>query len=190
MSASIWSDTLAEFRDKAGGTDPVPAGVSISAVTASLALALIAKVLRIKHAEQTLLDAVEQESTQLAELADSDIRAFERYMECVRSKQPKDDAMREAIRVPMDAARSVIRGLGLCHEATAVYSTGLTAADLGAAASLLRGAAQAMLLSVESNLTYLKGDDPFRQKIVSELPELRRGLSVFEHNTDTETRTS
>ena len=190
MSASIWSDTLAEFRDKAAGTDPVPAGVSISAVTASLALSLIAKVLRIKRAETTLLDAVQQESTQLAQLADRDIRAFERYMDCVRNKQPKDDAMREAIRVPMDAARSAIRGIELCHKATAIFSTGLTAADLGSAASLLRGAAQAMLLSVEANLTHLADDDPFRQEIVFDLPELKSTLSAFEHNSDTETRMS
>ena len=88
MEGSIWSDTLAQFRDKAGGTDPVPAGVSISAVTASLALALVAKVLRIKRAETTLLNRVQQESARLAQLADRDIRAFQRYMECVRSKQP------------------------------------------------------------------------------------------------------
>jgi formiminotetrahydrofolate cyclodeaminase len=190
MGGSIWSDTLAEFRDKAGGTDPVPAGVSISAVTASLALSLIAKVLRIKRADTTLLDAVKLESKRLAQLADRDIRAFERYMDCVRSKQPKDDAMREAIRVPMDAARSAMRGIELCREATAVFSTGLTAADLGAAACLLRGAAQAMLLGVESNLTHLPDDDLFRQEIVSDLSELKSVLSAFEHNTNTETRTS
>jgi len=178
MSASIWSGTLAEFRDKAGGTDPVPAGVSISAVTASLALALIAKVLQIKRAEKNLLDAVHQESTRLAEFADSDIRAFERYMDCVRSKQPRDEAMRDAIRIPMEAARCALHGIELCREATAIFSTGLTAADLGAAASLLRGAAQAMLLTVEANLAYLAADDPFRQEIVSALPELGRSAAT------------
>src|ERR1700733_10308255 len=179
MSASIWSDTLAEFRDKAAGTDPVPAGVSISAVTASLALALVAKVLRIKllrfkSPETTLLDAVQQESTRLAELADRDIRAFERYMNCVRSKQPTDDAMREAIRVPMNAACSALRGIELCREAAALFSTGLAAADLGAASSLLRGAAQAMLLSVEANLAHLPAGDPFRAETAAEVATLRQ----------------
>jgi formiminotetrahydrofolate cyclodeaminase len=86
--------------------------------------------------------------------------------------------MREAIKVPMEAARSTIRGLALCREATAVCSTGLTAADLGAAASLLRGATQAMLLSVEANLGYLTDDDPFRQEVVSELNQLRRSAAT------------
>lgn len=200
MSASIWSDTLAEFRDKAGGTDPVPAGVSISAVTASLALALIVKVLEItgrKKGRESVagllnaaLDAARHESSLLARLADDDIHAFNRYMDCVRRKESTDAAMHDAISVPLDAARSVIRGLNLCREASALCSTGLTAADLGSSAFLLRGAAQAMLLSVESNLTYLAADDSFRQKIVSDLPGLKSRLSDFEHNTATETRTS
>jgi formiminotetrahydrofolate cyclodeaminase len=178
MERSIWSGTLAEFRDKVRGTDPVPAGVSILAVTASLALALIAKVLRIKHAEQTLLDAVEQESTQLAELADRDVGAFERYLECVRSKHPKDEAMREAIRVPMDAVRSALRGMELCRQAAPLFSTGLTAADLSVAASLLRSSAQAMLLSVEANLSHLTEDDPFRKETVAALPELKNSTAL------------
>jgi formiminotetrahydrofolate cyclodeaminase len=178
MSASIWSGTLAEFRDKVRSTDPVPAGVSILAVTASLALALIAKVLRIKHAEQNLLDAVEQESAQLAELADRDVGAFERYLECVRNKQPKDDAMRDAINVPMDAVRSALRGMDLCRQAAPLFSTGLTAADLSIAASLLRSTAQAMLLSVEANLTHLTEDDPFRKEIVAALPELKNATAL------------
>jgi methenyltetrahydrofolate cyclohydrolase len=178
MPASIWSDTLAEFRDKVRGTDPVPAGVSILAVTASLALALIAKVLRIKNAEAALLEAVERESAQLAEFADSDIRAFERYLECIRSKHPKDDAMRDAIRVPMDAMRSALRGLELCRQAAPIFSTGLTAADLSVAASLLRNSAQAMLLSVEANLTHLTEDDPFRKEIAAALPELKNATAL------------
>jgi formiminotetrahydrofolate cyclodeaminase len=196
MSASIWSDTLAEFRARAGGADPVPAGVSISAVTASLALALIAKVLEItgrkkgRESVAALLDATRRESSLLARLADDDIRAFNRYMDCVRRKESTEAALHDAINIPMDAARSVIRGLGLCREASALCSTGLTAADLGSSASLLRGATQAMLLSVESNLTHLPANDPFRQEIVSGLPGLKSRLSDFEHNNATETRRS
>ena len=123
-------------------------------------------------------DLVQQESTRLAEIADKDIRAFEDYMDCVRSKQPRDEAMREAIRVPMDAARSALHGIELCREATALFSNGLTAADLGAAASLLRGAAEAMLLSVEANLAYLPPGDPFRAGTTAEISALRRISSV------------
>lgn len=81
--------------------------------------------------------------------------------------------MREAIRIPMDAARSALHGIELCREATAIFSTGLTAADLGAAASLLRGAAQAMLLSVEANLAHLPPGDPFRAETAADVVALR-----------------
>jgi formiminotetrahydrofolate cyclodeaminase len=168
VNASVWSGTLAGFREKAGGTDPVPAGVAISAVTASLALALVAKVLLIagkKRDVSALLDTARSESAQLAELADRDIRAFEQYM--------SNGDMVEAIEVPMEAARSAVRGLGLCAEAGGIVR-GLTAADIGAAAALLSGAARAMLLSVDFNLRYMRADEQFSLTITAERGELER----------------
>ena len=172
VNASVWGGTLAGFREKAGGTDPVPAGVAISAVTASLALALVAKVLQIAGKKrdvsallEALLDTARAESAQLAELADQDIRAFEQYM--------STGDMLPAIQVPMEAARAAVRGLGLCAEAAGVVR-GLTAADIGAAAALLSGAARAMLLSVDFNLRYMRADEQFSLTITAERGELER----------------
>jgi formiminotetrahydrofolate cyclodeaminase len=186
MEASLWSYSLAEFREKAGGTDPVPAGVSICAVNASLALSLLTKVLEITRKRknflgdpeqaQRLIDGARRESALLARLADDDVAAFTRYMDCVRAKQPAGQAMHDAIEVPMEAARSCARGLLLCREGAAVSSRGLTAADLGIATSLLAGAGKAMLLSVESNLVQLDSGDPYHQQITAELPVLRNHL--------------
>src|SRR5579862_4722585 len=103
MSRSIGSDTLAAFMDKVGGPGPVPAGVAISAVSASLALALVPKILQIASRKKgtdtaaPLLDAARRESEHLAQLADEDVRAFEHYMECVRRKESTQAALREAI---------------------------------------------------------------------------------------------
>jgi formiminotetrahydrofolate cyclodeaminase len=171
---SIWSDTLAAFRERAGGPEPVPAGVALSAVTASLAVALIAKVLGIVGgAASPLLREARRESDLLARLADDDVRAFNQYMECVRRKEPADEAMREAIRVPLEAARAALRGIDLCREATALCPAGLTKADLDAAASLLGGAARAMLLSVEANLGFFPPDDSFRCEVEAHWPGVR-----------------
>src|ERR1041385_4341104 len=119
VEASIWTETLAEFRETACGTDPVPAGVAISAITASLALALLAKVLDITGKRKgfsgdrerlgALLDAARSESTRLTHLADEDIQAFEQYMECRRRGREVTAALRQAIEVPMNAARSAVR---------------------------------------------------------------------------------
>ena len=169
MEDSLWTGTLARFREQAGAADPVPAGVAISAVTASLALALVAKVLRIaankKKDVSTLLDAARAESALLADLADQDIRAFHQYM--------SSGATREAIEVPMNAARAAVRGLHLCAEAAGIVK-GLTAADIGSAAALLSGAVRAFLLSVDFNLRYMRADEPFSRTIAAERLELER----------------
>jgi formiminotetrahydrofolate cyclodeaminase len=168
VNASLWSETLAGFREKAAGTDPVPAGVAISAVTASLALALLVKVLSIagrKRDVSALLDRGRAESARLADLADRDIRAFDQYM-ATRDSRP-------AIEVPMEAARAAVRGLALCAEA-GEFVKGLTAADIGAAALLLSGAIRAMLLSVDFNLKYMRADEEFSGAIAAERQELER----------------
>jgi len=176
MEDSIWTATLAAFREKSGGTDPVPAGVAISAVTASLALALLAKVLAIadkKNHLAAILDAARAESTRLAQLADDDIQAFNQYMECKRHGRELTDAVRKAIEVPMEAARSAVRGLDLCAQ-TAGVVRGLTAADVGAAAALLSGAVRAMLLSVDFNIREMRSDAEFSSAIAAERRDLQR----------------
>lgn len=182
MDESIWPVPLGELREKVAGTDPVPAGVAISAVSASLALALLAKVLEINRKRknfeghplqlESLLDRIRHESVQLLQFADADVQAFNRYMEASRRKESTDEAMREAIRVPMDAARAVARGLDLCHEADPHCRTGMTVSDFKVAGALLAGALRAMVISVESNLAHLADDDPFAQSIVAQLRDL------------------
>ena len=183
MEDSLWTKTLEAFREKVSGADPVPASVAISAVTASLALALLAKVLTIvskrknftgdRQRLSALLDAARAESTRLTYLADDDIEAFNQYMECVRRGKDLTAAVRKAIEVPMDCARSAVRGLGLCVQ-TAGMVQGLAAADVGAAAALLSGAARAMLLSVDANIRELCADTRFADATTVERRDLER----------------
>ncbi len=174
MENSVWTGTLAGFREKAGGTEPVPAGVSISAVTASLALALVAKVLQIAgNPRAALLDGARAESARLAQLADEDILAFNRYMECRRLPDAREQAMQNAITVPMDAARAAVRGLEICAEAIGLVR-GLTAADIGSAAALLAGAVRAMLISVDLNVRLMRPDPEFSDAATAE----RRNLEL------------
>jgi formiminotetrahydrofolate cyclodeaminase len=178
---SIWTGTLAGFREKAGGRDPVPASVAISAVSASLALALLAKVLEITRNRKSftgdpkkigeLLEAARSESTHLTHLADDDIEAFNQYMDCLRGGQDVHTATRKAIEVPMEAARAAVRGLDLCAEAIGLVQ-GLTAADLGAAAELLSGAVRAILLSIDFNAGGMPAEPEYSRKIKAERREL------------------
>jgi formiminotetrahydrofolate cyclodeaminase len=194
MEASIWSATLTEFRDSVGGEHPVPAGVAISAVSASLALALLSKVLRITGARkdfagdpqeiEALYQAARSQSSELTDLADQDVRAFTRYLESMHL--PEDSgreramaaAMLEATKVPLDAARLAIQGFALCAHSARLCSQGMTASDLGMAKALLFGAARAMLLSVESNLQHLPPDEAFYTEITAELQALKKKLEA------------
>ena len=174
MDSSVWAGTLAEFREKASGTDPVPASVAISAVTASLALALLAKVLAIagkKKDLSQLLDAALAESACLARLADADIQVFNEYMECKRDGRDLAAAVRKAIEVPMEASRSAVRGLELCVSAAGVVR-GLMAADVGGAAALLSAAVRAMLLSVDFNVRAMDTEEQLSVVISAERLEL------------------
>lgn len=183
MAASIWSDTLTGFREKVAGMDPVPAGVAVAAVTASLALALLIKVIEItrgrkvfagdpKQAE-ALIEGARRESIRLADLADEDVRVFHSYMKTPARERAGGAAMKEAIRVPMDAARAAVRGLDLCRDVRTMGVTGLTAADLDAATTLLSSAVGVMLLSVEFNLREIPAGDSFFDEINGELSGLR-----------------
>jgi formiminotetrahydrofolate cyclodeaminase len=138
MSGSIWDGTLASFRDQVGSGQPMPAGVSVAAVTASFGLGLLIKVLTISHQRSDLVEAARRESDRLARAAEEDIIAFNR-----REKAGM-------IEVPMNAARAAAAGLDLCAEVADVIR-GHIAADLGVAAILLSGAVRAMLLCVDFN---------------------------------------
>jgi formiminotetrahydrofolate cyclodeaminase len=175
MEASIWTGTLAGLLEKTAATEPVPAGVAISAVTASLALALLSKVLGIAARKkrfaaerpklEELLHAARAESSRLTSLADEDIEAFHKYLES------KHQATRKAIEIPMEAARAAVRGLGLCAEAAHLIR-GLTASDVASAAELLRGAVHGMLVTVDFNLREMASEKDFAAAVKAERSEL------------------
>ena len=174
MQESIWTASLASFHDELAGTRPAPAGVTASAVAANLGLGLLIKALGIigkKKNVASLLDAARRESAHLKQSADDDIAAFDEYMDCLRRKQPAGAAMRKAIEVPMTSARSAVAALDLCAEAAGLVHA-FVAADLGAAAALLSGAARAMLLSVDYNIGQLRSDQKYHADVTAERKQL------------------
>jgi formiminotetrahydrofolate cyclodeaminase len=179
MHASIWPDTLASFCDQVAGSNPAPAAVAASAVTATLGLSLLIKVLEIVGRRKsfagdaqklrTLIDAARRQAEELKSAADDDIEAVRRY---VGSHDPA--GTRDAIDVPMRAARAAVAGLDLCAEATGIQGVkqGLPAADLHAAAILLSAALRAILVSVEFNLRQLNSAETYCAAIVAEKQKL------------------
>ncbi|HEY4363738.1 MAG TPA: cyclodeaminase/cyclohydrolase family protein [Bryobacteraceae bacterium] len=172
MDASIWSKTLESFCEEVAGTNPAPAAVAASAVAANLGLGLLIKVLEITARRKSfagdsekvraLVDAARRESQELKATADEDIAAVRRYL---RSRDSA--AVRDAIEVPMRAARAAVAGLELCGEAAEIVR-GLPAADLGAAVLLLSAAVRAILLSVDFNLPQLRSEEQYCEGIAEQ----------------------
>jgi formiminotetrahydrofolate cyclodeaminase len=173
MADSIWTATLAQFRDRVASHEPLPAGVTTAAVSATFALALLCKVLQVtmRHKDfrgdpdlvNALLKDARDMSARLSHLADDDVLAFQEYMDCVRRKQPMDAAIRKTIEVPLDVARAAAAGITLCEKAVGhVHS--VVAPDLGIAAGLLAGALRSTLITVNSNVNQLPEHDPYRME--------------------------
>jgi formiminotetrahydrofolate cyclodeaminase len=181
MKDSIWKSTLEEFRDQLAGRDPVPAGVSVAAVSASLGLSLLMKVLEITKKRkdfdgdpekiEEMLDSARAESRELERYADEDIVAFAQYMASRRTSN-QAAALRKAIETPLAAARAAASGLKLCTAAAAITPASI-APDLRTAAVLLAGSVRAMLLSVESNALRLT-DREFQDDIAREVENLKQ----------------
>ena len=172
MDSSIWTTTLASFSEEVVAANPAPAAVAVSSVTANLGLSLLIKVLEItakrknfagdSQKVRALVEAARCESEQLVAAADEDIAAVRQYL---ISRNPS--AVRNAIEVPMRAARAAVSGLDLCGEAVGIIS-GLLAADLGAGVLLLSAAVRAILLSVDYNLPQLGSEEDYTERIVLE----------------------
>jgi formiminotetrahydrofolate cyclodeaminase len=172
MHASIWPGTLASFCEEVAGSNPAPAAVAASAVTASLGLSLLIKVLEITgrrksfagdaHRVRALIEGAHRALADLKRAADDDIQAVRLY---VGSKDPA--GARDAIDVPLRAARAACAGLDLCVEGADVpgVTSGLPAADFCAAVYMLSTAVRAILLSVTFNLRQFDGDVSYRAAV-------------------------
>jgi formiminotetrahydrofolate cyclodeaminase len=181
MSDSIWSATLASFRDRVAGLEPVPAGVSAAAVSATLGLGLLTKVLDIASQRKdftgdrefvgTMLEDVHHKSQMLEALADEDIVAFRDYLDCLRRKESTDSAIRKAIEIPLDVARAAASGIQLCEQAKGLVHA-FVAPDLATASALLSAAVRSTLRTVEFNVEQLKETDPYRLEVAAEMRRL------------------
>lgn len=153
----------------------MPAGVSASAVSASFAFGLAAKVLEVSGRRKdftgdrsritALLATAQTESQRMVRFAEDDIAAFHAYIAAVRlphataGEQEERaraiaSAVRAAIDLPLGAARAAAAGIALCVDAAGMAHAGV-AADLGAAAALLASAMRVFLLCADSNVQQL-----------------------------------
>ncbi|MBF6571426.1 MAG: cyclodeaminase/cyclohydrolase family protein [Candidatus Binataceae bacterium] len=185
MDSSVWKLTLDQLR-AAVARGPVPAGVSVCAIAATLALDLIAACLQTTGRRKSfsgdreqvanLLERVRSEADRMKHLADDDVAAYEAFLSSRRvmpGTDPSADrsavselALRQASEVPIKVARSAIASLELCALAVPVVN-GAMAPDLGSSAALLAAAVRAAARSAEANARRMT-DTEYRRAIKRE----------------------
>lgn len=196
MTTRIADSTLEHFRGAVGSEHPTPAGVAVAAASAGFALALLVKVLTVSGRRQapsqsdagrdSLAASAREASQRMLQLAADDSAAFEAYLAAARMPRSTEEerqvraglvnsAARQAIDVPLAAAREAAAGLQVCSDAAALTSPALIA-DLGVAAALLAGALRAFLLCAESNLRQLAPQASHRERLAGENERHERAL--------------
>lgn len=165
--------TLEQFRRAVADRHPTPAGVAVAAVSSSLALGVLAKVLAVSGRRKALAGevttrleplaaAAEAASGRMLQLAADDGAAFEAYLAANRlpsssgrereeRRRAVDSALSRAIEVPLAAAQEAAAGLQLCGDASTLLPRDLIA-DLGVTTALLEGARRGFLLCADSNV--------------------------------------
>jgi formiminotetrahydrofolate cyclodeaminase len=152
---SLWSLSLAAFRDALAADRPTPSCGGAAAVSASLGLSLVLMALRISQRHQAqpaqapLIARGQALLDRLARHADADASAFQGYVAARRDEAAEpEQALRDATAVPLAAAHACRDALDLAWEARAVTRPSLLC-DIEAGALLVRAALSALLLNVE-----------------------------------------
>lgn len=206
MPSSTSDLSLEYFRASAASGESTPAGVAVAAASASFALGLLAKVLKVssRHKKfagsvakiESLADSARAQSKRMLQFADEDTAAFSAYLAGNRLPQSTDRereerqralnaAVRKAIEIPLTAAQAAASGLELCS-AACTFTHAAVIADLGAAATLLLAAMRVFLTCADSNLRQLALDPaPFGAAFASrgdwEHRATRNAESVAKH---------
>lgn len=176
--SSLWNQTAAELLEATASRQPTPGGGSVAALSGAFGVGLLHMALSIsQHKAQKAggdlsesahhsLEALSELQTQLRDLADDDVKVFERYMAAL--KLPKDseedkktrqqalkDAGAAARQTPLAIAQRCLEALQHAQNTVSATDNGVMS-DVGAGAALLRGAADAALLTLDINIVNLK----------------------------------
>lgn len=169
---SLWHVSLLEFRTRVAAGSATPGGGAVAAVTATLAAALMrmTAAITLRHTKdaklQAFMAAVEVCEEKLAQYADEDVRAFDRYVAARKNNNADpssevQECLLVCAKVPLEAAEQVANLQALATEIAASIPAFL-ASDLATAMHLLHAARQALLANVEINCSDLENNQEKR----------------------------
>jgi len=165
LSARAFNDRIADPGDFSGGGAVAALTAAAAASTALLVTVLSAR--RRKDASPSPLTPIARRISELRDrfyaAADDDIRALDQLLVAQRRlkldphRDAYVDALRAAAESPISLAEGIVVLLNLIHSQLS-DATRFTVSDLGAAASLAGGAAQAALLTARVNVVLLRDE--------------------------------
>ena len=171
MSDSVWSRTLADFRDRTASASPAPGGGAVAAVTAALGFGLVLMSLEITRKGARAEDAAALDRLltggrtlldRLSAHADHDVAAVDAYMASLalpkRTAKEKNvrrqriqESLAAAAESPLAAVRDIAAALDLAAQ-TADRCKPHILSDLAAGVDLLAASLTAVLRNVSVNL--------------------------------------
>ncbi len=162
QDASLWENSLLEFRNRVAASSPTPGGGGVAAVAATFAAALLRMVCAISSARKpdagmkAIAVKVKICEEELARCAEEDIRVFDEYMAArkVRRVSAQSDIQRcllACTEVPLAAAEAVAKLEAYAAE-IALNVPEFLSSDLATARHLLDAGRRALLANVNINL--------------------------------------
>ncbi|MGE7664812.1 cyclodeaminase/cyclohydrolase family protein [Ureibacillus composti] len=175
MSMITWDDSIRNFVQQAGSSNPTPGGGSVAALIAALGASMTSMVGNLSqgekfvHIQPQIDDVIEKMSSLTAEceeLFHADITSFNKYMDALKLPKGTDEeklnrknaiyeATIHAIDVPLRLIEVCRVGM-VCTLSIAESSNNNVISDLGIGAILFESAAQSALLTIDINLASLK----------------------------------
>jgi len=157
--ASVWTQSLAAFREGTAANQPTPGCGAAAAVTADIGLALVLKGLRISEDHESvaarlrLVQSAEALLGRPGAFADDDMQAFGDYLSAAHEGQPEQQqaTSRQACAVPLALAHCCVQALSLAVAAWPQVVP-MVRSDVQAGGVLIHAALSAALINVDADL--------------------------------------
>lgn len=185
--STLYDQSLREIIKISSSESPTPGGGSISAIAATLGLAMAAMVCNLTIGKDKYKDiesqvtgylaAAEGLTGKLIELTEEDIKIFNKLMSAYRmpgiaeeEKKLRKNAVQQALKgateVPMEIARACLQALQVTNKLSEIGNKAAIS-DAGVAAVMIEAALHGVLLNVDINTPAIK-DRNYTDRILAE----------------------
>lgn len=165
------NQSLKKYLEDLAAKKPTPGGGSAAALVGATGVSLISMVANFSEGKgiEEILKGAEDLRQRLTGLIDRDVAAYQKLSAAYKLPKEKpaqkarrfravQDALKEALAVPLEVCRLCHEAVKLCSELADKGKVGLIS-DVGVGACLLEAAFQSAILNIEINLKVLKDEE-------------------------------